>query len=325
MTAIWYNNRVVGSGTRDECRITGWGGRDSPLLDPESTGSLVAISFKGPLNQDVESCEVWVCYSVDEEDLIEDRFGPMEPGTWSYARPPSMNRFFPTSSSYPVELRDSGAVFDALKHDVSQLSLVLGRPVNTSCRLADDEIPAEWINSFPSGETIINKAVSLRPSYGKLAPDKRLLKRRDCEYELFLSVEEAVVLPVARRGFTSVEAFVDFANSVTNRRKARSGRSLELQAKKIFDEEDVRSYSHDEVSEGRKRPDFLFPSADAYHDHSFPDKKSPNACGQNDLQGPMETGCWTKRHEYIRNTCLLSKRVLQAVSSSKCVGRASIL
>ena len=34
VTAIWYNNRVVADGTRNECRITGWGGQDSPLLDP---------------------------------------------------------------------------------------------------------------------------------------------------------------------------------------------------------------------------------------------------------------------------------------------------
>ena len=273
VTAIWYNNRIVAGGTRDECRITGWGGRDSPLLDPESTGSIVAICFKGPPEQDVEACEVWVCSSLDEEDLIEDRFGPVEPGSWSYSRQPSIDRILPTSSSTPLEVREKGKAFKALHEDISQLSLVLGRPVDTDCRLAENEIPVEWIESFPSGEAIIDKAVSLRPSYARLVPDSRLLKRRNCEYELFLSVEEVIVLPVARRGFSSVEAFITFANSVTNRRKTRSGRSLELHAKRIFDEEKVPSYSYDEISEGRKRPDFLFPSADAYHDQSFPEKK----------------------------------------------------
>jgi hypothetical protein len=50
----------------------------------------------------------------------------------------------------------------------------------------------------------------------------------------------------------------ELANAVTNRRKAGSGLSLELHARTIFDEEGLR-YSHVEVSEGKKRPDFLFP------------------------------------------------------------------
>ena len=241
VSAIWYNNKVTGEGTRDECRITGWGGKESPLLDPESTGSIVAITFKGPHARNAEACEVWVCSSVEEEDLLEDRFGPVEPGTWSYIRQPSTRLYSPTPETIPVELRDAERVFEAYGDDPAQLSFILGRPVDRDCRLAEEDLPPDWIREFPSGETIIDKAVSLRPSYSGLPPDKRLLKRRDCEYELFLSVEEVLVLPVAQRGFASVDEFVDFANSVTNRRKARSGRSLELQAKRIFDEENVPS------------------------------------------------------------------------------------
>ena len=58
-----------------------------------------------------------------------------------------------------------------------------------------------------------------------------------------------------------------------NRRKSRSGRSLELHAKAIFSEEGLTKFEHDVVSERKKRPDFLFPSQEAYQDNSFPVSK----------------------------------------------------
>lgn len=263
VTAIWYNNKVSTNGTRDECRITGWGGKDSPLLDPESTGSIAALSFKGPAGTDSYGCEAWVCSSVEEEELIENRFGPVEPGLWMYVRSP----LHPQASS-PISDRISDSRGTYSGED--QLSLAFGRPVDIRCRLTKDQVPPEWISDFPTGEAIIEKAVLMKPKYARLDPDQRLLKRRECEYEVFLSIEEIAVMPFVAEGFSTVDAFVDYANSVTNRRKARSGRSLELHLKRIFDEEGVSKYSHDAVSEGRKRPDFLFPSADSYRDSTFP-------------------------------------------------------
>ncbi|MFK0300252.1 EcoRII N-terminal effector-binding domain-containing protein [Brevundimonas sp. NPDC090276] len=46
VTATWYNNKHTGpDGTRDETRITGWGGAASALLDPDSTGALAVFVF----------------------------------------------------------------------------------------------------------------------------------------------------------------------------------------------------------------------------------------------------------------------------------------
>ena len=36
---IWYNSRIRGTGTRNEIRITGWGGSSAPLQNPEAKGS----------------------------------------------------------------------------------------------------------------------------------------------------------------------------------------------------------------------------------------------------------------------------------------------
>ena len=58
------------------------------------------------------------------------------------------------------------------------------------------------------------------------------------------------------------------ANQVLNRRKSRAGKSLEHHLSCIFDNNEI-SYSAQAITEGNKKPDFLFPSEDAYHDINF--------------------------------------------------------
>lgn len=239
---IWYNNRLHKTGTRNECRLTNWGGVQSPVLDPDSTGAICVFAFRqDDPKKDAEGCVVWLCTTVEEEDAVEDQVGPVEPG-------------------------------EGLAYDASTTITLTNLPHDTPCSLKPDEIPLEWKLNFPDGLTVVNMAVARLPSVLSLTPDKRLVRRRDCEFEIFRCVEEAAVLPRIKEGFSKVEHFIKYANAVTNRRKQRSGKSLELQAKRIFDEETL-PHAHNQVSEGTKRPDFLFPSADAYHDPSFPDAK----------------------------------------------------
>jgi hypothetical protein len=232
---IWYNQK-----TRNECRMTGWGGRTSPVLDPDSTGSLCVFAFMRKTDKDAEACRIWLCRSIAEEDEILETVGPVEPG--------------------------GGIYFHAGTADVVPGEIVLK---DSPCRLLPREIPNAWRIEFPAPAEVIARAIAKIPSARHKPSDVRLLDRRKCEFEVFQSIEEAVVLPRIREGFDTVGLFVDFANSVTNRRKHRSGASLELHAKMIFDEEELQ-YSWNEVSEERKRPDFLFPSAEAYRRSAFP-------------------------------------------------------
>jgi hypothetical protein len=43
--AVWYNKKLHGTGTRNEARITGFGGKSSALLNPENTGALTIFAF----------------------------------------------------------------------------------------------------------------------------------------------------------------------------------------------------------------------------------------------------------------------------------------
>jgi hypothetical protein len=87
VTAIWYNNRVRDAGTRNETRITNWGGVSSAVLDPDSTGALAAFVFRKSSATAPLELHIWVCRHETEEDLIEERVAPVEPGGHVIWRP----------------------------------------------------------------------------------------------------------------------------------------------------------------------------------------------------------------------------------------------
>jgi hypothetical protein len=247
---IWYNNRVrinpdTGRplGTRNETRMTGFGGQASAVLDPDSTGSIAIFVFL--LNEQgiARECHIWICGNEVEEDIVESRLGPIEPKLFMTWRPGLAAGLVTTVTAGPV-----------------------------SCRLTREQIPAAWLARFPSGLEIVEKARELRPD-DQFPVDERLVRRRDCEYEIFRCVEEAFYLPRIGEGFQSINSFISLAQTILQSRKARSGKSLELHASHIFTEETLvpeRHFSHSPIIEGNKRPDFLFPNTAAYNDPAFP-------------------------------------------------------
>ncbi len=58
------------------------------------------------------------------------------------------------------------------------------------------------------------------------------------------------------------------ANRVLNRRKSRAGKSLENHLSALFDGNGI-IYTAQAVTEGNKKPDFIFPSEAAYHDINY--------------------------------------------------------
>ena len=134
-------------------------------------------------------------------------------------------------------------------------------------------IPASWKTSFPSGYEIFQFIEEHFPQdKWKKSIDDLLMKRRSEEFKVFSEVEKYDVLPNIRDGFCSVNDFIKYANSIANRRKSRSGASLELHLASIFRHENLK-FEAQATTEQRKRPDFLFPSQKDYHNTAFPDTK----------------------------------------------------
>lgn len=238
---VWYNNKLRG-GTRDEVRITNLGGSRSALLDPDSTGALTIFAFRHEPDGDTDTCNAWICRDEIEEDIVEQKIGPVFPGRFN------------------VWYSD----LNLFQFDKTTLS---------DCRLQEHEFPPDWLKKFPTGQEIVKKVIELRPD-STLSVDKRLVSRLECEFELFQSLEEAVELSLVKKGFDTIANFITAAQRVLQRRKARAGKSLEYHVREILIEEGFEEgCDFTYQPKAGNNPDFLFPSESSYLDTTYPRDK----------------------------------------------------
>lgn len=223
---IYYN-----WGGRNECRITRFGGRDSPLQNPENTSRILIMAFR-----DDGKLQAWVARDDDEEDIIQGRVGPIVPGIALHRR---------------------------LVNGQLRLDELLP-PSKDTCDIAIADLPLGWALEFPAPIQLTAEAVR-RVGGEKLDPDTRLMRRYECEFRLFRVVEEAHVLPMVSAGFPQVDDFLNVAMNVLNRRKSRAGRALELHLAAVFAEEGVICQAQ-AMTEVGSVVDFLFPSLARYQD-----------------------------------------------------------
>lgn len=99
-------------------------------------------------------------------------------------------------------------------------------------------------------------------------PDAALVAWLDHEEALFRRLERRVVAERLEQGFvsaegTDVDGFISFSLGVQNRRKSRMGHSLENHIAAALDAFDI-AYVRGAVTEHNHKPDFLFPSLEAY-------------------------------------------------------------
>ena len=140
----------------------------------------------------------------------------------------------------------------------------------------DDQFLELVLNNFPKGfpSTAVFSAFA-RDTAKDVSPlddpDAAVISWMDREEVLFRTLERHLVADRINRGFgKDVDAFIEFSLSIQNRRKARAGFALENHIEQILKDHNVR-YSRGALTEGRSRPDFLFPGKREYHDSSFPD------------------------------------------------------
>lgn len=232
--------RAVFYESKNEGRITRWGGSTSALLQPDAMGAVCVFAFRGAGGgRDASACDVWLSRSGEEDDIIERALGELV-GPGSRA-----GLYFPAG------------------HEVERLGFDLSR-----CGMSADEIPESWFTAFPSTTDVHEMAVRRVRAGADLSPDVRLMRRLDCETTLFYSIEREVVLPQVTQGFESIDAFTSIAKSVLARRKSRRGRSFELQTERIFREEGIPFTSQALID--RKQIDFVFPGREQYLDDTYP-------------------------------------------------------
>lgn len=221
-----------GQGTRNEYRITNFG-RGFPYLRSDYTGALFIF-----VKDTQEDYQAFVLNTEDEINQFLDAFGISATET---------NRLIDVNEVNP-ELREQAEIERFI------------------CGLTVD-FPSSEIMSAAARE--IQNTVYDHIEYIVSNPDRKLIEWTDVEYRLFRALEYARYGEIITHGFATVEVFIATANQVLNRRKSRAGKSLEHQLSALFTGNGLH-FEEQAVTEGNKKPDFLFPSREAYHTPTFP-------------------------------------------------------
>lgn len=234
---LWQNNiktesAVTWYASKNELRLTRFGHRFD-LLRPEYTGALFVL-----VKISDDNFSAWLLNTDEDIQQFLDAFG-----------------LTPAETNRPIS-------FDKVNQEVRE-------------KAAIDKFIRGLSSEFPSSEEMSQEARILTFEKNKLEkrlvisnPDKILLDWTEEEYRLFRAIENYRYGDLIQHGFGSVDEFVSLANRVLNRRKSRAGKSLEHHLSAIFDENHIR-YTAQAVTEGNKKPDFLFPSEADYHNMTF--------------------------------------------------------
>ncbi len=236
----WQNDFITdsrmiyyGKGTRNEYRVTRFG-NDFPFLQDDNVGDLLILAKFTE--------EDYAGYVLRSDEDIDE--------------------FFATFNLAPGETNQLIDVEGIVKPNIKIAKLLL-------------EFTNRF-NSFPDTRQMsqgardcYNEAANVDAGSIKASPDEILLHWLDTEYDLFKYMEEKVYADVINKPFSSIDDFVKMANEVLNRRKSRAGKSLEHHLACIFTHNEL-VFEEQAITEDNKKPDFLFPNAECYHNLLFP-------------------------------------------------------
>jgi hypothetical protein len=150
----------------------------------------------------------------------------------------------------------------------------LGIEISIPSLEADDEIAARELalanearRDFPSTGRMSELAQSL-VEVDSMDADTALVAFIDREERIFRAIEKILVTIKLNEGFLSVDDFISYSLSVQNRRKSRMGYALQNHLSKIFIDNQLR-FDPQVITEGRNKPDFIFPGRREYRDVEF--------------------------------------------------------
>lgn len=160
----------------------------------------------------------------------------------------------------------------------AQLLELMGFTLRGTDELLLDDMIAKWDYGFPTGVEFARYAQDSLTDIDPRAddPDQVVVAYYEREYHLFSVLEQAIVQHeydlepfIKHDGKIDMPMFTAFYTRVRNRRMSRAGTSLELHIARILTARGI-NFSAQARTEGSKKPDFLFPSKEAYHDPKYP-------------------------------------------------------
>ena len=145
----------------------------------------------------------------------------------------------------------------------------LGIVVETTEEAWLDNMLGKFGGSFPTTRIFSAYARATLPELSPQDdPDAALMAWMEREEILFRTLEKHLLKERLAQGFTDdTEGFLQFALSVLNRRKSRVGLALENHLEVVFTDNKIL-HSRTAATEGKAKPDFLFPGGRHYHDQT---------------------------------------------------------
>lgn len=244
ITIKWQNDfetqsRFIyyGQGTRNEYRLTRFG-RGFPFLTENNVGDLFILSHIAD--------NYYEGFVLQTDDDIEDFFADFNISS--------------NETNRLIEKRIVVTAEEKLLQCFNQYLSALKVDFPTTTDLATNARNC-YINSFGVKASVI------------LAhPDIQLLSWLDAEYQLFKTIENNRYNERIKTPFSTVEELVGCANTILNRRKSRAGKSLEHHLSEIFNNFQL-NYQTQIITEENKRPDFIFPNSEGYHNYKYSSDK----------------------------------------------------
>lgn len=233
------NSRFIyyGTATRNEYRLTRFG-RGFPFLNDENIGDLLIISKIS------ESYYEAFVLQTDEE--IDEFFAALNISS------SNTNGIIPKQFEQNAEDKLLQCFIAYVKSTII-------------------EFPATF-ELARSARNCYNNSYSINDKLIRNNPDEKILNWLDAEFQLFKIFESERYSKRIQTPFSTVEELVETANTILNRRKSRAGKSLEHHLSEIFKTFSL-AFDTQAVTEDNKKPDFIFPSVEAYLDPKFDNKR----------------------------------------------------
>ncbi|HEY4287998.1 MAG TPA: type II restriction endonuclease [Puia sp.] len=239
LTITWQNELVTqsraiyyGVSTRNEYRLTRFG-KGFPYLQEDNIGDLLVLCRLPKKN--------YQAYVLQADEDIDEFFAALN------ISPANANGLIEAQVKPPEDALEEcfNAFLASLKIDFPDTELL--------SRTARECYRAAYLTT--------DKMVMADP-------DKEILKWLESEFQLFRLIENDRYSERIKHPFPTVEDLIETANTLLQRRKSRAGFSLEHHLAAMFRLFGLK-FDEQGTTEGKKKPDFIFPGTAAYRDSSF--------------------------------------------------------
>lgn len=177
-----------------------------------------------------------------------------------------------------LKLRELSSLFHVIEKDSlkqSELQLAeqlildeLGLVVPITSQPSDQELMLKTFGKKLPNTKTLAKFARDQTEVDLSDADGTLMRWIGRETALFYALERVLVKERIDRGFASVEDFLEYSISIQQSRRSRMGLSLQHHLAALFDVRKLK-FCAQAQTEGKNRPDFLFPGESEYHDASF--------------------------------------------------------